>query len=420
MASFHFSAQVIGRGKGHSAIAAAAYRAGARLRDEGTGIEHDYRRRQGVVHSEIMVPEGAAAWLSDREKLWNHVHAVERRKDAQLAREINVALPAECSAEERRALLQGFVREQFVARGMVADLAIHEPVTGDQRNHHAHILLTLRQATPDGLRRTKTREWNSDSQLKAWREGWADWQNRYLERGQHVARVDHRTLAEQRRDATNRGDRVAAAALDRAPEIHVGPRAQNAASRGATVQSQSRTTNLRRPKDGAWRSSKALAKRSREVDYRRIDRGTRAAFNAERGARAADTLTRRVAQNQARNARLRLIETRINRELRDLLAALRSVREPPPRSFWQKPDHDQRHAREALLMRRLTHVQRRSQLLKQLLGRTDRILSGLFQVHNRLLSRSRILQQRSLALLPGPNLRPSRRPGLALRMEDEG
>ena len=134
MASFHFSAQVIGRGKGRSAVAAAAYRAGVRLRDDAAGIAHDYRRRRGVVHSEIIVPDGAAAW----------------RKDAQLAREINVALPHELSVEERRSLLQGFVREQFVARGMVADLAIHEPVDGDARNHHAHILLTLRQATPDG------------------------------------------------------------------------------------------------------------------------------------------------------------------------------------------------------------------------------------------------------------------------------
>ena len=229
VASFHFSAQVISRGKGRSAIAAAAYRSGARLTDERSGVDYDYRRRKGVVHTEIVAPEGAAPWLSDRGRLWNHAQAVEKRRDAQLAREINMALPHELSAEARRDLVLGFVREQFVSRGMVADVAIHDPIDGDARNHHAHVMLTLRRATAEGLDRGKTREWNSDALLNSWRENWAAHQNRMLERGGHADRVDHRTLAVQREAARGRGDLVAAATLERQPEIHVGPRAQKIA-----------------------------------------------------------------------------------------------------------------------------------------------------------------------------------------------
>ncbi len=129
-----------GRGKGRknldgspkkrpdNAVAAAAYRAGEKLRDERRGETHDYSRRQGVAYREIMVPEHAPAWLADRETLWSTVEKMETRVDAQLAREINAALPHELSAEERRALVQDFVREQFVSCGMVADFALHDPV----------------------------------------------------------------------------------------------------------------------------------------------------------------------------------------------------------------------------------------------------------------------------------------------------
>lgn len=310
MASFHFSAQVIGRSKGRSAIAAAAYRAGTRLRDEGSGIEHDYRRRSGIAHSEIIVPEGAAPWLADREKLWNHVHQVERRRDAQLAREINLALPHELSADERRALVTGFVREQFTALGMVADLAIHEPVSGDQRNHHAHIMLTLRQATPEGLRRVKTREWNSDALLTAWREAWATRQNLVLERGGHAGRVDHRTLAAQQEVARERGDPAAAAYLNRQPEVHIGPRAQKASGRREPPCSRPQQEQTARPRSGNWRSASSADKRARTVDYPRIDRGNRLAFNAGRVAGNAEAFQRQVERTQLRAARLRLCEAR--------------------------------------------------------------------------------------------------------------
>jgi len=236
IASYHFSVQIIGRAEGRSAIAAAAYRAGARLYDSQNGRVADYRRRRGVGHTEILLPEGSASWLADRERLWNAVEAMERRIDAQLAREINLALPHELSDTQRLALLRGFVREQFVARGMVADIALHHPVQekgDDPRNFHAHILLTLRQATAEGLRAVKTREWNSDGCLLAWRQAWAEHQNRWLRlHAPQAEPVDARALTAQREAARQRGDRVSAIRLDRMPELHVGVAASHAARRG--------------------------------------------------------------------------------------------------------------------------------------------------------------------------------------------
>lgn len=224
--SYHLSAQPVKRSEGRSVIAMAAYRAGARLADERRGIVADYSRRRGVVHAEILIPDEAADWLRDRTKLWNCVERLEGRCDAQLAREINIALPHELTDGQRLALVRAFVREQFVALGMVADVAIHRPVVEkgeDPRNHHAHILLTLRQATAQGLHAVKTREWNSRDMLRAWRAAWAAYQNDALRRCGHRSVVDHRTLEAQRSEVVDRGDHVRAAVLDREPELHVGP-----------------------------------------------------------------------------------------------------------------------------------------------------------------------------------------------------
>jgi hypothetical protein len=232
VASYHFSAQVIKRSANRSAVAAAAYRSGERLQDERSQCVHDYTKKRGVTYAEIMLPEGADPRLADRQYLWNEVERVEKRRDAQLARDVNIALPHELSEDERKALLQGFVREQFVDKGMIADVAIHAPVkeNGDhEKNHHAHIMLTLRQADKDGLYQTKTRAWNSKAQMQSWRKAWADHQNAYLERGGHKDRVDHRTLKEQREEALQRGDEAKALALDREPEIHVGAQARQIA-----------------------------------------------------------------------------------------------------------------------------------------------------------------------------------------------
>ncbi|MGE0700765.1 MAG: MobQ family relaxase [Hyphomicrobiaceae bacterium] len=227
MASYHLSAQIIGRSAGRSAIAAAAYRAGERLVDRATGQIHDYTRKRGIGHREVILPPGAPAWMTDRERLWNHAQARETRKDSQLAREINIALPHEITDGERLALVRAFVAAEFVAKGMVADIALHNPVPergDDPRNYHAHIMLTLRQAGPDGLFKTKTRTWNARDELKVWRAAWAAQQNRVLGHGR-AERVDHRSLADQRAEALEQRDFVRAKALDREPETHVGPEA---------------------------------------------------------------------------------------------------------------------------------------------------------------------------------------------------
>ena len=126
VAIYHLSAKVISRAGGRSSVAAAAYRTAGRLRDDRQGLEHDYSRKGGVVHSEIIAPENAPDWMRDRDQLWNAVEAVEKRRDAQLAREIEVALPRELDRGERLELLRGFVQREFVDRGMIADVAVHE------------------------------------------------------------------------------------------------------------------------------------------------------------------------------------------------------------------------------------------------------------------------------------------------------
>ena len=125
MADYRLSAKVISRGNGQSSVASAAYRAGARLEDLRTGEIHDYTRKGGVVYSATLAPENTPDWMRDRGQLWNAVEQVEKRRDAQLAREIQLSLPHELTPDQRRDLLVGFVQEQFVDRGMIADVALH-------------------------------------------------------------------------------------------------------------------------------------------------------------------------------------------------------------------------------------------------------------------------------------------------------
>ncbi|WFU07543.1 MobQ family relaxase (plasmid) [Rhizobium sp. CB3171] len=316
MASYHFSVNIIGRKAGRSSVAAAAYRAAERLQDERSGAVHDYERKRGVAHREIMLPEDAPAWMRDRQALWNHVEKLEKRRDAQLAREINMALPHELTHEQRLDLVRTFVSEQFVSRGMAADVALHDPSSadGDRRNFHAHVMLTLRQCERNGLRRVKTREWNSDAMLLQWRTAWAEHQNRALERAGHRVRVDERRLDVQRQEAERSGDRRAASTLDRAPEIHMGRRGRQAERRGRSVTSRTMVELTARPGQGVFRQAHEAVRRRREIEYGRIDDGSRAKWNAaivERNARRTyrlvDKLERqavRLRQRQMRSMRL--------------------------------------------------------------------------------------------------------------------
>ena len=197
MAIYHLSAKVISRADGRSAVAAAAYRAAEALPDDRLGRTHDFTNKAGVVHSEILLPEGAPARLLDRATLWNAVEAGEKRKDAQLAREIEISLPRELSRAEAIRLAQDFVREEFVARGMVADLNVHWGRTaGGEEQPHAHVMLTMREVGPEGFGR-KVREWNRTEVLVGWRERWAALANERLAEQGHDVRVDHRSHAAQ-------------------------------------------------------------------------------------------------------------------------------------------------------------------------------------------------------------------------------
>jgi len=178
--------------------AAAAYRAGSALRDERYGLTHNYTRRHGVVHSEIMAPADAPSWVNDRETLWNRVEAGERRKDAQLARAIDISLPVELSDSQSVILLRDYIEQEFVSKGMIADFCIRRN-TPD--NPYAHVLLTLRQAVSSGFG-PKMRQWNRKSNLLEWRSAWAERTNQHLARAGHAVRIDHRTLEAQQIELT--------------------------------------------------------------------------------------------------------------------------------------------------------------------------------------------------------------------------
>jgi len=249
MAIYHLRATMISRSAGRSATAAAAYRSAERIADHRTGLSFDYRARSGVEHVEILAPERSPEWVQDRAALWNAVEAAETRKNSQVAREIRVALPAELDRDQRIALVRDFCQRSFVGRGMVADIALHGPGReGDERNHHAHILLTTREIGPEGFS-TKNRDWNAKELLEDWREAWARDSNHALERCGHEARIDHRTLEAQCEEALERsvqarerGDEaealretVRAVELDRRPLPQLSPGAWQLKERGIEV-----------------------------------------------------------------------------------------------------------------------------------------------------------------------------------------
>ncbi len=232
MAIYHLSAKVMSRSTGRSSVAAAAYRSGSELTNQRDGVRHDYSRRRDVEHAEILAPANAPEWMSDRARLWNAVEVVEKRKDAQLAREVEVALPRELDQAQRLDLVRQFAREQFVSKGMIADVAIHNPAASDgQEQPHAHIMLTMRDIVGGGFG-NKNRDWNGTDHLEGWREAWAGYANRALEQAGQAERIDHRSLAKQREEALSQGREDAAEALDREPQTKIGLAATGMEQRG--------------------------------------------------------------------------------------------------------------------------------------------------------------------------------------------
>ena len=215
MAIYHLSVKPISRSDGRSVTAAAAYRAAAKISDERTGQLHDYTRKQGVVSVTIITPNLAPKWSQDRSQIWNAAELAETRKNATVAREFEIALPSELNATQRQQLAHEFAQELVTQHGCIADVAIHQPgKEGDQRNHHAHILLSTRRLGPDGFTE-KTRElddYNSGPKwVKKWRERYAQLQNQYLQQAGSEQRVDHRSDKDQ--------------GLDSIPTCHLGPSA---------------------------------------------------------------------------------------------------------------------------------------------------------------------------------------------------
>ncbi|EDT3915233.1 MobA/MobL family protein [Salmonella enterica subsp. enterica serovar Gaminara] len=225
MAIFHMSAQAITRSKGHSSVAAAAYRHGEKLTDEHTGEIHDYSKKKGISDSVILIPEGADRNFLKPEYLWNTIEKSEKRKDAQLAREFNIALPVEMTDEQKKALAIDFCNENFVKNGMIADIAFHKL---DSDNPHFHVMLTTRSLTPDGVGfGQKVREWNSKEQLEGWRKSWADTANEHMQKAGIDARIDHRSLKDQKAEldalpSPTIEQQAQAISLDRPATIHRG------------------------------------------------------------------------------------------------------------------------------------------------------------------------------------------------------
>ena len=232
IAIYHWNIGIVSRGKGKSAVAAAAYRSGEKLTNEWDGMTHDYTRKGGVVHTEIMLPPHAPPSFSDRSTLWNSVELYEKAGNAQHAREIDAALPIELSREEQIRLVREYCSSQFVFRGMCVDFVIHDTNSG---NPHCHIMLTMRPLDERGAWAAKSKKeydldengerirlpsgrykthkvdltgWNSQENALVWRKAWADISNDYLERAGSPERIDHRSNAER--------------VIDEIPTVHMG------------------------------------------------------------------------------------------------------------------------------------------------------------------------------------------------------
>jgi hypothetical protein len=251
MAQYHFAATLVCRSKGQSAVAAAAYRAGVSLEDERLGKTFDYTRRRGVLHTEIRTPDQTPDWMRDRGQLFNAIEKAEKRKDSQLVRSIDIALPCELTLQHNVELVRNFVDAQYVSRGMIADFAIHAPGRkGDIRNVHVHILLTTREIAGPGFG-PKVREWNGKNELLEWRKAWADHANRILEREGFEERIDHRSLSDQ--------------GIDREPTSHVGPTGKEMEERGDVSDRAQKNRDIKATNDNIELLKKELAESDKRL-----------------------------------------------------------------------------------------------------------------------------------------------------------
>ena len=222
--SFHFSVNIISRGKGKSAVASAAYISGEKIKNEWDGVTHDYTKKQGVISKEIFLPDYAPKEYKDRKTLWNSVELFEKNSNAQLARNFIISLPKELSMEENKKMIEEYIQNNFVKEGMIVDLAIHDESREGNQNIHAHIMTIVRPINEDGTwgqkskkeyildekgekilnkngkpktRKVELTTWNDKGNVEKWRENFSDLCNKYLERAGAEKRVDHRSFKRQ-------------------------------------------------------------------------------------------------------------------------------------------------------------------------------------------------------------------------------
>ena len=258
MAIYHLSMKPVSRATGRSAVASMAYRAGEKLTNERDGITHDYTAKQGVEHAEIVLPQGVSAdWARDRSDLWNAAEFAEKRKDARVAREFEIALPHELSAEERLEASREFAQDLANRYGAAVDFAIHAPHdASDVRNHHAHVMMTTRQVTEGGLGDKtyleRENKWllandlpTTDMQLRDLRQRWEGIANERLAMAELDIRIDHRSHMER--------------GLEIAPTEHMGVHATQMERRGLDV---SRT---RLDEDAARRNAELIREKPEQV-----------------------------------------------------------------------------------------------------------------------------------------------------------
>ncbi|RTL87455.1 Ti-type conjugative transfer relaxase TraA [Ancylobacter aquaticus] len=258
MAIYHLSMKPVSRAGGRSAVASMAYRAGEKLTNERDGITHDFSRKQGVEHAEIVLPEGVSAdWARDRSDLWNAAEFAEKRKDARVAREFEIALPHELSAEQRLEAAREMAQELADRYGAAVDFAIHAPhEASDVRNHHAHILMTTRQVTEDGLGDKtyleRENKWllahdlpTTDMQLRDLRQRWEGIANERLAMAGLDIRIDHRSHMER--------------GLEIAPTEHMGVHATQMERRGLDV------SRARLDEEAARRNAELIREKPEQV-----------------------------------------------------------------------------------------------------------------------------------------------------------
>ena len=258
MAIYHFSMKPVSRASGRSAVASMAYRAGEKLTNERDGITHDYTAKQGVEHAEIVLPEGVSVdWARDRSDLWNAAEFAEKRKDARVAREFEVALPHELTAEQRLEATRELASALANRYGAAVDFAIHSPHdASDVRNHHAHVMMTTRQVTTEGLGDKtyieRENKWllanglpTTDMQLRDLRQTWEGIANEHLARAGHDLRIDHRSHMER--------------GLEITPTEHMGVHATQMERRGLDV------ARTRLDEDAAQRNADLIREKPEQV-----------------------------------------------------------------------------------------------------------------------------------------------------------